>query len=396
MQPDLDTDFASYTPADAVRRAERAAIGAALTSRSFAETVGDTLDPTDCWHPAHQTILGAALTLAGQSGPVDPITVGDQLTRDGQLGQVGGAPYLHTLQAEAALTTGDAAHYARKVFVDADRRGWLAALQHGVQLASGPDWDPEVHPARIDDSLDALRQLDDRQDHGAWASDALVNVVDRMETGRVTAIETGWNDLDDMLQIEPGHLVILAAKTGAGKSMFAASVARHAAVTNGHGVLLSTLEMGSAEFMERVLAGEARVPLTEVRNPKVPPSETTWKRISYVQPRLMEAPLYLDDTPTVGLAHIRQRLRWMRKQGTAPELLIVDYLQLVTSDDASEERRDLEIAALVRGLRSIAREWNIPSSRCRSSTGMRTTAPPSWGIYASRERSNRPRTRCCS
>lgn len=351
-----------WDPAPAVVEAEKAVIGAAMLSRDMAEQTAEIVSPGSFHRPAHQTIFAAVMDLAGAGRPTDPVAVATELTRAGELGRVGGTPYLHTLVA-AVPTVASAGYYAELVAADAIRRATHAAGVRVQQIAEAPDFDPAEH---VEAAYQAIEAVTLPGEPGPlWETDDLAEVVADLENPDIDApavVPTGYVDLDQFCAIRPGQLVVIGARPGQGKSVFGVSFARHVAHVCGDPVLLVSLEMPRIEVQHRIIAAEARILLDHLERRDLTADERG--RLDQLQPRLDGSRLLIDDTPAAGLAHLRARLRWMTRQRAgdghtlAPRLVVVDYLQLLAAPPA--DNRVLAIGELTRGLKLLAREFDVP------------------------------------
>jgi replicative DNA helicase len=175
----------------------------------------------------------------------------------------------------------------------------------------------------------------------------------------VTGIPTGFTDLDDMTRgLQPGNLVLIAARPAMGKTSFAINIAEHVAGPKvGKTVGVFSLEMSSDELMMRQLASAARVDSHRLQSGFM--SERDWSRLSAAMGIIAESQLHLDESPNLGVFELRARARRLKAEHNL-DLLIIDYVQLMESQDTKAENRTLEIGAISRGLKILARELAIP------------------------------------
>lgn len=345
-----------WAPGPDVIAAEQAVVGAVIQSRTTCEAAADVVRPHDFHIPAHRVIYSAALDLAENGNPVDPAAVMNILAASGDLGRVGGGPNLHTLM-QWAVVGAAVTYHARIVAEDAARRRLHEAGQRIQALASSVGFDLEA-------DLDAARKfLEDALEETQGgelvaAADLVVEVMDDLENPQAEepGVPTGYRDLDDMIPgLRPGQLIVIGARPGCGKSTIGLDIARHVAVRLKQPALLASLEMSKTEVMHRLLAAEGRVDLGKIQKRDLDAAD--WERIAKASSRISESKLIIDDTPECGLAHIRARLRGMNRNGGC-RLVVVDYLQLMTAGRA--ENRQQQVADLSRGLKLIAREFEVP------------------------------------
>jgi replicative DNA helicase len=339
--------------------AEQCVLGGMLLSKDAIADVVEILKSRDFYRPIHATIFDAILDLYGRSEPADPITVAAHLADTGDLGRVGGAPYLHTCMA-AVPTAANASYYARIVEQRAILRRLVEAGTRVVQLgyaAVGGDRDAE-------DVVDLAQQAvydvtkERREGDGFEAiNDLFQPVLDEVEAagtgGRMRGIPTGFVDLDRLLGgLLPGQLVVIAGRPGLGKSTAATDIARHATIRANYASAIFSLEMSKVEIVMRLLSAEARVPLNVLRSGQL--SDDDWTKLARRMGEISEAPLYVDDTPSMNLMEIRAKARRL-KQRHDLKLIVVDYLQLMTSPKKTESRQQ-EVSELSRGLKLLAKE----------------------------------------
>lgn len=339
--------------------AEQCALGAVLLSREVREHVFDIVTPSDFHDPRHAAIAAAVVHMMEAGSPVDAVTVNAELARRGDALTVGGAPYLHTL-TEAVPSTANGGYYARLV-ADAAARARL--VQTGARIAQLGHTDadvPDLHER-------ARQAVDDASGAHTGATDELVSlgdlipaVIDELQHGTVAddgAIGVPYADLAEFVPtLRPGQLITIGARPGVGKTMVALDFARHAAKQDTP-ALFASLEMTRAELGHRILAAEARINLSRFTGQAEPFTNSEWDRLAPHIGRLTELPIVIDDDPHCSLHHLRARLRGLARTHP-PGLLIIDYLQLMTMPRA--DNREQQIAATSRGLKLLAREFNIP------------------------------------
>ncbi|MDQ7907063.1 replicative DNA helicase [Phytohabitans sp. ZYX-F-186] len=344
--------------------AEQCVLGGMLLSKDAIADVVEILKPGDFYRPVHATIFDAILDLYGRGEPADPITVAATLADTGDLGRVGGAPYLHTLIASVP-TAANASYYARIVGERAVLRRLVEAgtriVQLGYGAASGAGRD-------VDDVVDLAQQavydVTERRvsEDFAILADMLQPTLDEIEAvgaqgGVMTGVPTGFTDLDRLLNgLHAGQLVIVAGRPGLGKSTVSMDFARNAAIRHNCASAIFSLEMSKVEIVMRLLSAEARVPLHVLRSGQL--SDDDWTKLARRMGEISEAPLFVDDTPSMNLMEIRAKARRL-KQRHDLKLIVVDYLQLMTSPKRTESRQQ-EVAELSRGLKLLAKEVECP------------------------------------
>jgi replicative DNA helicase len=341
--------------------AEQSLLGAMLLSRDAIAAAEETCTADDFYKPAHSHIFDAIHTLYARGEPADPVTVADELSRAGLLEMVGGLSALITLQADTPATT-NAARYARIIEEHALLRRLIAVAGEISEMGYSVPEDVTaavdeaeslvfaVAERRVVDSLKPLRSLLEA------SLDRLERMFDRDQA--ITGVPTGYVDLDERLYgLQPSSLVIVGARPGMGKTSFALGIAAHAAMEAQVPTLVFSLEMAHDELTQRLLVSEARVDSGRIRNGRL--HESDWPKISQAVARLGDAPLFIDDNPNLTVMEMRAKARRLKAREGGLGLIIVDYLQLMSSR-ASVENRQIEVSAISRGLKILARELEVP------------------------------------
>jgi replicative DNA helicase len=335
--------------------AEQAVLGAMMTSPAALVDCLDILQTGDFYRPAHQDVYAEMSRMSDDGMPVDILTLQERL--DAARVKYSGATYLHTLYT-AVPSVANATWYAERVRDLAARRA-LTSAGHRISVIA---LNPELPAAERAD--EAGRALDAAviRDSGTGAvpvGDLLPGYLEMLDSGDTgPKVTTGWVDLNRIIPgFRPGELITIGARPGMGKTAVMVGLAEHAAVREQRPVLLRSLEMSRDEIMQRLVSIAAHVPLHALREGKLGDQE--WERIKNVYPRIAAAPLYISDDPYPKLHDLRSDLRGMRRRGAPAELFMLDYLQLMTSSDKTESRQ-LEVAALARGLKLMAKEFAVP------------------------------------
>jgi replicative DNA helicase len=341
--------------------AEESLLGAMLLARDAIAAAVETCNTDDFYKPAHAHIFDAITTLYSQGEPADPVTVADELSRAGLLTATGGLPALISLQADTPATT-NAARYARIVEEHALLRrliavaGEIAEMGYSVPDDVAATMDRaeslvfDVAERRVTDSLKSLKTL------LGESLDRLELLFDRGET--ITGVPTGYLDLDERLfGLQPSSLVIVGARPAMGKTSFALGLAAHAAVEARVPTLVFSLEMAHEELTQRLLVAEARVESGRIRNGRL--ADSDWPKISQAIARLGDAPLFIDDNPNLTVMEMRAKARRLKAREGGLGLIVVDYLQLMSSR-ATAENRQIEVSSISRGLKILARELEVP------------------------------------
>jgi replicative DNA helicase len=354
------------TPPQAIE-AEQSVLGSMMLSKDAIADVVEVIRPGDFYRPAHQLIYDGIVDLYARGEPADAITAAEELTRAGQLTRVGGAGYLHTLIA-GVPTASNAGYYAGIVADRATLRRLVVAgiriVQMGYDAASGSgellgDVDDIVDRAQVEVYDVSDRRLsEDYVPIEALLQETLDEIEKISSHGGVgTGIPTGFQQLDEVTNgLHPGQMITVAGRPGSGKSTLALDLARSAAVKHQKATAIFSLEMGRLEIMMRLFAAEAGVALQSMRSGHM--SDQDWRRLALRSSELASAPLYIDDSPNMTMMEIRAKARRL-KQRNDLQLVVIDYLQLMTSGKRVESRQQ-EVSEFSRSMKLLAKELDIP------------------------------------
>ena len=341
--------------------AEEALLGAMLLSKDAIATAVETVSAADFHRPAHAHLFEAIVTLYGAGEPVDPTTVAEALRRAGVLEALGGKQAVLRIQA-ATPAASNAGFYARIVADHALLRRLVAV---GSEIAELGYTLPEDVTEVLDRAESLVFEVANRRQTTSLRAihatlqeslDHLEALVDR--DGHGTGVPTGFRDLDEVLLGWQGsNLIVVAARPGQGKTAFALGTATHAAVALARPVVFFSLEMGQLELTQRILSAEAGVDSRALRTGRI--AESDWSAISTAVGRLAEAPLFIDDNPHLTVMDMRAKCRRLKSQHGGLGLVVVDYLQLMSTARRAENRQ-VEVAELSRGLKVLARDLDVP------------------------------------
>jgi replicative DNA helicase len=341
--------------------AEMSTLGGMLLSKDAVAVVLEMLNAEDFYYPKHEIIFNAINTVFARQEPTDVIMITEQLTRDGNLAKVGGASYLHTLESSVP-TAANASYYAGIV---ADKSVLRQLVQSGTritQMGYAAEGEPieMVNEAQMD--IFSIGRNAGAQD-ATILKDAVNTAVEEMEEQLKKSkegidIPTGFRELDDVTNgLHPGQLILIAARPGLGKSTLALDFARSAAMRANVPTVFFSLEMSASEISQRLLSAESSVALSAIRKAKELRPEG-WRRINSVQAKIGDTPLYIDDSPNLTLSEIRAKCRRLKAQHGI-KLVIIDYLQLMTSGKKVENRQQ-EVSEFSRSLKLLAKELEVP------------------------------------
>ena len=339
--------------------AEEAVIASLLVDSEAIVNVANLVKPDDFFREKNGWIFDACLSLWNRGEVINQITVSHELARREQLESAGGYAYLSSLVSDLPTTIG-VGDYARIVARDAIYRRLISAAGRIAQSAYEGCPDLEGVLSRAETMLVALRTGEALRDF-VHIRTLLEGFLDQPELGADTApqvIRTGYIDLDTLLGgMKRSDLIIVAARPSMGKSAFGLNIARNAAVGQHGRVAIFTLEMSSDQLAQRMLSSEANVDSTRLRLGEH--TEAEERRIMHAIGVLSECEIYIDDTPVLSIAEMRSKLRRLASE-RGLDLVILDYLQLMHSDNAGRENRVQEISYISRALKEMARELSVP------------------------------------
>jgi len=338
--------------------AERAVLGSMMMDPEVTGLCLEYLDAECFFRPEHRVMFDFLKKHFEDNKPLDGVLLEQTLRDGGKLEEIGGRNYIVEVYNSVA-SAANAEYYARIVKDKALLRGLLHAAGEIARdaLASG---DP------VDDVLDRCEQrvfeVTERKIVGQ-ASDVRSILSQVMQTldlqgGRaITGLETGFYELDDMTRgLQPGEMIVLAARPSVGKSALALNLAEHVAVDLEKPVAFFSIEMSREALALRLLSSRARVDGQRLRKGTLSNEEA--EKVRDAAARLYEVPLFIDDTPGLRIIDLRVKSRRLLARHRI-ELIIVDYLQLMTTGQR-EENRQVEVANISRGIKSLARELGVP------------------------------------
>jgi len=339
--------------------AEQAVLGCMLLEGDAVGLVLEELDGDEFYSTEHRLIYEAMTKLFDRRDPVDTLTLREQLKKDGLLERVGGPEYLMSL-TETVPSAASALYYARIVRDRAMLRtliGTTTAILHDA-------YEERYEPRELLDRSEQM-MFEVAGKHSSTTVAGIREVlkdtfktIDDMHArkGRLRGLSTGFMDLDDLTTgLHGSELVIVAARPSIGKTTFVLNIARHVAIEQEAGVLIFNLEMSKEQLAQNMLSSEARVDAQQIRKGLLDDQQFTM--LTTAAGRLSEAPIFIDDSAAPGVLDVKAKARRLKAQHDI-KLVIVDYLQLM--ETPVRDNRALEVAELSRGLKSLARELDIP------------------------------------
>ena len=355
--------------------AEQAVLAAVLMNNRALESVSDFLLPEHFSHPAHQEIYRLALRQFAAGIPFDIITIKQYLEQQGTLETVGGVEYLSKL-ASAGSTVVNVEHYAQIVFDTARRRDLIGLGHNIIDDAYTEDLDNTVN-AQIETAEQKLFNLASAgksERNVVYLADALKSALEEAEIaykadGKLSGLTTGLDELDKSISgLHHSDLLIIAGRPGMGKTTLAMNIAFNAAnaIYNGRAnkqytgaVMFFSLEMSNAQLAQRILSSQSKVPASNMRDGHL--TDEDIMKMSQYGNALSKLPLVIDDTANMSVAMIKTRARRIARQAGGIALIVIDYLQLMTSPGGKHnDNRVQELSEITRGLKILAKELDVP------------------------------------
>ncbi len=343
--------------------AEASVLGSALVDNDAIDRVEGLIVGDAFYKEAHRKIWRAMEALRARNEPVDLVTLSEELKKRGELDEVGGITYLVGL-SEATPTAAYAEHYARIVAEKAALRRLISAAGEAMRLA----YDEAGSVEEIIDQAGRLilevathgprHEFQEMRDLVTQAHERIAHL--REEGAGSDLISSGFADLDRLIGgLGPGTLNIIAARPSMGKTAFALTIVQNIALRDKVPVAVFSLEMPAIDLVLRMLSSEARVDMNRIRQAQL--SDRDYDRLVKAAGRVYEAPVFIDDTPGLTLMEVRARARRLAVHHDV-KLIVIDYMQLMSGGQSSKngENRQQEIAAISRGLKSLARELEVP------------------------------------
>ncbi|HSN01916.1 MAG TPA: replicative DNA helicase [Acidimicrobiales bacterium] len=339
--------------------AEESLIGAMLLSSEAVSVAYETVTAEDFYRPLHGQIFGAIVALANAGEPVDYVTVQAKLQERGAVAVE--VALLSSLQMNTP-SPGNAQHYAEIVRDKAQQRRLIAAAGEIVDDAYVATDDVS---GLIDEAERKINAIGDNRkfDSVSPLQRLLLAEADILEErgetrGRFNGLETGYRSLDAVLQgLQPNSMTIVGARPGTGKTAFALGVLVHVGAVVQRPALYFSLEMSRQELAERILASTARIDSSKLRTGDL--SEADWNRAHDAFGFLQSAKIFIDDNPALTVMDVRSRARRIKQQNRDLGVVIVDYLQLMSSRGRAENRQ-VEVSEMSRSLKILARELECP------------------------------------
>lgn len=348
--------------------AEQSVLGGLLLEGSALDKIIDLVTDDDFYRREHRLIFRQIVRLNEMSKPVDVITVAEALEIAGDLEKAGGLPYLGSL----AQNVPSAANIRRYGEIVRERSIMRKLVEVGTDIASSAYNPTGRDAAQLLDEAEGkvfeIAEAGSRGKQGFMSMPPLLNqVVERIETlyGRdnhsdVTGIATGFTDLDRMTSgMQAGDLIIVAGRPSMGKTAFSINIAENVALDSKLAVAIFSMEMGATQLAMRMIGSVGKLNQHDLRTGRL--RDDDWGRLTHSIGRLNDAPLFIDESAALSALELRARARRLHRQNNGLGLIVVDYLQLMSSNAGkASENRATEISEISRALKALAKELHVP------------------------------------
>jgi replicative DNA helicase len=346
--------------------AEISTLGALMIDKNAITRIADILQPDDFYKESHEKIYEAIIELYQDQEPLDILNVSSRLKEMKVLKEAGGKSYLTEL-VNAVPSSSNIVSYANLVKKKATLRNLIGAASEIVEMGYEESEPVDAIMDKAEQRLFAVGQRSVKQEFAPINRllESAFTRIDEMhkDSGKFRGVPTGFADLDGVLSgLQKSDLVILAARPSIGKTSFALDLARNAAIKSKVAVGVFSLEMSSDQLVDRMLAAQAKVNLWGLRtgNLDSDSEDDDFQKIGDAMGVLSEAPIYIDDSATANIMEMRTMARRLQTEHGL-DLLIIDYLQLMEGrGNRSNENRVQEISEISRGLKTLAKELNVP------------------------------------
>ena len=340
--------------------AERSVLGAAMLNKEVLFDILEEVKEDDFYNESHKEIFRAIWELYRKNSAVDMLTVCEELKSRQSLDMVGGRAYIATLTAEVP-STANGREYAKIIAEKAIMRQMIRTAEDITEKGYESKRAAREILDYAESGIFQIAQMRQKNDYTKIQDVLLENlkIIDAaaQNKDKITGIPTGFHDLDEKTSgLQRSDLIIVAARPGMGKTAFALNIAQQSAVKHGTSAIIFSLEMSKEQLGQRLLAMQARVEMQKLKQGDL--DRKDWDRVSLGVDELNNSKIVIDDTPGISLMEMRNKCRRLKaEQGL--DLIVVDYLQLMTFEGKTDNRQQ-EISALSRNMKLLAREMNCP------------------------------------
>jgi replicative DNA helicase len=340
--------------------AERSVLGAILLHNDAFNLAAEVIKPEDFFRDAHRRIFNKMANLSERGEAIDLVTLKEELGRSGEIDAVGGPAYITALVDGVPRAT-NVEHYARIIKEKATLRNLIFSANKIVATAYEAEEDADVI---LDEAEHAIFSIADAKVRDGFVSlrelaHSSLDTIEKLHARKelITGVPTGFTDLDELTSgLQRADLVIVAARPSMGKTSLVLNIAQHVGTKTDLTVGVFSLEMSKEQLFLRMLTAEARIDAHRLRSGFL--GEKDWGKLSQAIGTLSETKIFIDDTPAIGTLEMRAKCRRLAAEHGL-HLVIVDYIQLMQGRGRFENRT-LELGAISRSLKGLAKELNVP------------------------------------
>ena len=340
---------------------EEVVLGALMLEKDAVNQVIDILTPDAFYLDKHQKIFAAIKSLFGKSEPIDILTVTNELRFTGELEMVGGAYYISKL-TNRVVSSANIEYHARIIMQKHIQRQLIEISSQMIHEAFEDTTDVFDLLDKAENNLFQISENNLRRSYDTMqdlVSKAIKEIQDAKDADqKLRGVPSGYTALDQITQgWQKSDLIILAARPSMGKTAFALNLARNAAVQFHRPIAFFSLEMSSVQLVTRLISTETSLTADKLRSGDL--AEHEWTQLNTLVTPLIEAPIYIDDTPQLSIFELRAKCRRLHQQ-YGIQMVFIDYLQLMTTKGENRGNREQEISTISRSLKSLAKELQIP------------------------------------
>ncbi len=340
--------------------AEKSVLGAILIHNDAFNAAAEVIDAGDFFRDAHRRIFDRMVAMNERGHAIDFVTLKEELSRGGELEEVGGPAYIASL-ADGVPRSANVEYYAKIVKEKSTLRSLIHSANKILTEAYAAEEEPDLLLDEAERAIFAIAE--DRIRAGFVPLRDLVQssfaTIEKLQQhkGLVTGVPTGFVDLDELTSgLQPSDLILVAARPSMGKTSFVLNVAQHIGTSTDMTVGFFSLEMSKEQLFMRMLTSEARIDAHRFRTGFL--NEKDYGRLSHALGTLAEARVFIDDTASIGVLEMRAKARRLKAEHGL-HLLIIDYIQLMQGRGRFESRQ-VELASISRSLKGLAKELRVP------------------------------------
>ncbi|MGI9105761.1 MAG: replicative DNA helicase [Pyrinomonadaceae bacterium] len=360
--PDSSRDQMLERPLPHSAESERAILGAIILDNGLVNQAIELLKPEDFYVRAHYHVFRAMISMSERGAEINPILLGEELRRDSALDQVGGIAFISELTYGLPHFTNVAAY--AKVVRDKSMLRQLVKVANKITSEALEEEDEATFI--LDHAEQMIFALADERTRQGFAhvkpvADQILEKIQELggRGGVLTGLTTGFTELDTMTSgLQPSDLIIVAARPSMGKTSLCLTLAQNAAIQANAVVGVFSLEMSKESLVMRMLCSEGHVDAHRFRSGRLTREE--WTRLAGALGTISETKIFIDDTPGISVLEMRAKARRLAAEQKQLDLIIVDYLQLMSGSSKRSESRQQEVSQISRELKGLAKELNVP------------------------------------